>query len=270
MRGLTAVTRSNSFIPVFAASGTAEIGIHPLLDAILNLMPHPPTFPLVTAQGKDGAIALTATDSGPLAAYVWKTTADPFVGKLTYFRVYSGTITSDSRVWNQNKSFDERFGSIAFLRGKDTIPAKFVHSGDLGIVPKLAETSTGNTLCDRTHPLTLPEPEYPGALYQVAINPKTHGRFDQNFSDPHALVRGGSTLSWHMEPSTNQTILQGMGDQHIDVALRRAESKFQVNLIAAEPRIPYREAITKKGPGHVPPQETDRRRGSVWRSPSAG
>lgn len=247
MRGLAAVTRNNSFIPVFAASGTAEIGIHPLLDAILNLLPSPANIAPVTAQSKNGPVTLTASDSGPLAAYVWKTTADPFVGKLTYFRVYSGMITSDSRVWNQNKSFDERFGSIAFLRGKDTIPAKLVHSGDLGIVPKLAETSTGNTLCDRTHPLTLPEPEYPGALYQVAINPKTMADSTKISPTLTRLCEEDRTLSWHMEPSTNQTILQGMGDQHIDVALRRAESKFQVNLIAAEPRIPYREAITRKG-----------------------
>ncbi len=247
VRGLAAVVRNKSFIPVFVAAGGAEIGIIPLLDAIINLMPSPADIPTPIAKNKDGEVEVKANDAGPLAAYVWKTTADPFVGKLTYFRVYSGVVTSDSRVWNQNKSIEERFGTVAFLKGKETIPTKVVHSGDLGIVPKLAETSTGNTLCDRNHPLTLPEPEYPGALYRVAIAPKTQADSTKISPTLTRLCEEDHTLSWHMEHATNQTILQGMGDQHIDVALRRAETKFQVNLIPSEPRIPYRESITKKG-----------------------
>jgi len=116
----------------------------------------------------------------------------------------------------------------------------------LGIVPKLAETSTGNTLCDKNFPVILPEPSYPGALYRVAINPKTQADSTKISPALTRLCEEDKTLAWHMEPATNQTILQGMGDQHIDVALRRAEHKFQVNLISAAPRIPYREAITKK------------------------
>lgn len=246
VRGLAAVVRNKSFIPVFVAAGSAMTGIVPLMDAILNLMPSPKDIPTPVAQGKDGPIELPASDSGPLAAYVWKTTADPFVGKLTYFRVYSGTINSDTRVWNQNKSVEERLGTVAVIRGKETFPTKVIHSGDLGIVPKLAETSTGNTLCDRGTPLTLPEPEYPGALYRVAINPKTQADSTKISPTLTRLCEEDHTLSWYNEPATAQTILQGMGDQHIDVALRRAETKFQVNLIATEPRIPYREAITRK------------------------
>jgi elongation factor G len=247
LRGLTAVVRSVNFIPVFVSSGPAEIGILPLLDAIINLMPSPANVSPAVAQGKDGEVKLAASDTGPLAAYVWKTTADPFVGKLTYFRVYSGTVNSDSRVWNQTKSFEERFGTLSFLRGKETIPTKIVHSGDLAIVPKLAETSTGNTLCDKSAALILPEPDYPGALYRVAINPKTQADSTKISPTLTRLCEEDKTLSWRNEAATSQTILQGMGDQHIDVALRRAETKFQVNLVATEPRIPYREAITKKG-----------------------
>ncbi len=169
------------------------------------------------------------------------------MGKLTYFRVYSGVVNSDTRVWNQTKSVEERFGTVAVMRGKETFPMKVIHAGDLGVVPKLAETSTGNTLCDKAHPLVLPEPEYPGALYQVAISPKTQADSTKISPTLTRLCEEDKTLSWHMEAATGQTILQGMGEQHIDVALRRAETKFQVNLIASEPRIPYREAITKKG-----------------------
>ncbi len=247
LRGLKAVVRNGSFVPVFVSAGSAEIGIAPLLDAIVSLMPSPAEVAPAVAQAKDGEVQVTTSDAGHLAAYVWKTTADPFVGKLTYFRVYSGTLSSDSRVWNQSKGVEERFGTMAFLRGKETTPTKIVHAGDLGIVPKLAETSTGNTLCDKTTPLVLPQSTYPGALFRVAISPKTQADSTKISPTLTRLCEEDKTLSWYMEAATNQTILQGMGDQHIDVALRRAETKFQVNLISGDPRIPYREAITKKG-----------------------
>ena len=246
-RGLHAVVRSCSFVPVFVASGSAATGILPLLDGIVDMLPSPKEVGPAIATGKNGEEKLTASDSGPLAAYVWKTTADPFVGKLTFFRVYSGTITSDSRIWNQNKGIEERLGQVSVMRGKEAIPVKAVHSGDIGIVPKLAETTTGNTLCDRNHPLTLPTPEYPGALFQVAVNPKTQQDSAKISSTLTRLVEEDPTLSWHMEPATNQTILQGMGDQHIDVVIRRSETKFQTAMTIEEPRVPYKEAITKKG-----------------------
>lgn len=246
-RGLTAVVRSNSFIPVFVAAASSEIGVLPLLDGIIKLLPSPNQIPAVVAKGKDGGETLTATDAGPLAFYVWKTTADPFVGKQTFFRVYSGIVNSDARYWNQSKGVEERFGTISVIRGKETFPMKTIHAGDLGVVPKLAETSTGNTFSDKTHPLTLPEPEYPGALFQVAISPKTQADSTKISPTLTRLCEEDKTLSWRMEPATSQTILQGMGDQHIDVALRRAETKFQVNLLAQEPKVPYTEAITRKG-----------------------
>ena len=247
LRGFKAVVQLKSYIPVFAAAGPLEVGIIPLLDGILNLMPNPAEVGPAIGHGKDGDVKLFPVDNGPQAGYVWKTTADPFVGKLTYFRVYSGTFASDTRVWNQAKGIEERFGTMAFIRGKETIHAKMAHAGDLAIVPKLAETSTGNTLCDKAHPVTLPQPSYPGALYRVAISPKTLADSTKISPTLTRLCEEDRTLSWHMEAETNQTVLQGLGDQHIDVALRRAETKFQVNLISGTPRIPYREAITKKG-----------------------
>jgi elongation factor G len=247
LRGLSAVTRSCSFVPVFVTSGHLESGVFPLLDAFISLMPSPAMVGPAMATGRNGDEKLEPSDAGPLAAYVWKTTADPFVGKLTFFRVYSGSINSDSRVWNQAKSIEERLGQVSIMRGKETLTVRTVHTGDLGIVPKLAETTTGNTLSDRNHPLALPQPEYPGALFQVAIQPKT--QIDSAKISPTLtrLTEEDPTLSWHMEPATNQTILQGMGDQHIDVVIRRAEAKFQTAMLTEEPRVPYKEAITKKG-----------------------
>lgn len=247
VRGLRAVVRNCSFVPVLVASGQNEVGIFPLLDAIINLMPSPADAAPALAKGRGGEEQLSPTDTGPLAAYVWKTTADPFVGKLTFFRVYSGSVHSDSRVWNQDKSIEERLGQVSVARGKETIPAKVIHTGDLGVVAKLSETTTGNTLSDRNHPITLPTPEYPGALFQVAVNPKTQADSAKISSTLTRLTEEDPTLSWHMEQATNQTIVQGMGDQHIDVAIRRAESKFLTHMTTEEPRVPYKEAITRKG-----------------------
>jgi elongation factor G len=246
-RGLKSVVKSCSFVPVFVASGQNEIGIFPLLDAVISLFPSPADVGPAIVAGKSGEEKLPPSDSGPLAAYVWKTTADPFVGKLTFYRVYSGTINSDTRVWNANKNIEERLGQLSVIRGKETLSVRVVHSGDIGIVPKLAETTTGNTLCDRNHPVTLPVPEYPGALFQVAITPKTQADSAKISPTLTRLAEEDPTLSWHMEPATNQTILQGMGDQHIDVVIRRAETKFQTSMTTEEPRVPYKEAITKKG-----------------------
>jgi elongation factor G len=246
-QGLHDIVLSGSYIPVFVTSGAAEIGIAPLLDAIAGLLPAPTQIPAVVAQGKGGDEELRASDSGPLAAYVWKTTADPFVGKQTYFRIYSGCLNSDSRVWNQTKSVEERLGTLQIPRGKETFPVKIIHSGDIGMVSKLGETSTGNTLCDKGHPLTLPVPEYPHALYRVAIMPKTQADSTKISPTLTRLAEEDLTLTWRQEPATAQTVLQGMGDQHIDVAIRRAETKFQVGLTTVEPKVPFQETITRKG-----------------------
>ena len=247
LRGLQKALASQSFVPVFFTAATAELGLILLLDGMINLIPAPNQIAPVIAAGKDGDEELTAKDDGPLAAYVWKTTADPFVGKITYFRIYSGTMNSDSRVWNQNKGVEERLGTLHIMRGKDQYGIKVVHAGDIAMVSKLGNTSTGDTLCDRGHPLTLPVPEYPTALYRVAVFPKSQADSAKISPTLTRLCEEDMTLSWLQEPSTNQTILQGMGGQHIDVAIRKAESKFQTGLYIEEPRVPYRETITKEG-----------------------
>lgn len=246
-RGLTKVVRSGAYVPVFVTAGSAEIGMARLLDAMVELLPSPADTPPVVAQGKTGEEEVTALDSGPLVAYVWKTTADPFVGKITYFRVYSGVISSDSRVWNPNKGVEERLGTLHLLRGKEQISIKTVHAGDIATVSKLGSTSTGDTLCDKGHPVNLPMPEYPHPLFQVAVFPKTQGDSAKISPTLARLTEEDMTLRWHQEPSTNQTILEGMGDQHIDVAIRKAENKFQTMLVTEMPKVPFRETITNKG-----------------------
>ena len=245
MNGLAAVVASGNFVPVFVAAAHAEIGIGPLLDALKNLLPAPDARPKVIAKGKAGEEELKADDSGPLALYVWKTTADPFVGKQTYFRIFSGSMGGENRIWNQSKEMEERLGGIFIPRGKEAFSILTMHAGDIGVVPKLSDTATGNTLCDKAHPLELPIPDYPNSLYQVSIEPKTQADSTKISPTLTRLCEEDMTLSWHQEHATRQTILQGMGDQHIDVAIRRAESKMQVSLITSLPRVPYRETITK-------------------------
>ncbi len=235
------------FIPVFLTAASAGVGILPLLDSVIELAPSPAEAPPVAVHGAKGEESLPPTDAGPLAAYVWKTTADPFVGKLTYMRVYSGSLAADSRVWNANKETEERIGTLHVMRGKEQIGVKALHCGDIGTVTKLADTATGDMLCDKGHPVSMPPPEYPNPLFSVAVNPKTQADAAKLGPTLARLAEEDPTLTYHAEQVTNQTILQGMGDQHIDVAIRKAETKFQVNLLTEIPRVPYKETITRQG-----------------------
>ncbi len=245
-KGFRQAVVSGQFIPVFVTAATANVGIAPLLEAIVTLFPSPVEAPNAVAETPKGEEELETSSAAPLSVYVWKTTADPYVGKQTYFRVYSGTLSSDTRVWNQAKSCEERLGTLNVIRGKDQLPIKVLHAGDIGAVPKLGETGTGDTLCEKSHQVKLPVPNYPNALYSVAVMPKTQADSTKMGSALTRLSDEDPTLSWHQESSTNQTIFEGMGDQHIDVAIRKAEAKFQVGLATEIPRVPFKETITKE------------------------
>jgi elongation factor G len=246
LRGLIGVVKSGAFVPVLCSAAGHEIGLGSLLDAIIYLLPSPAEAKSQEAQLKQSIEDVKSSDGNPLAAYVWKTTADPFVGRMSYFRIYSGSISADSRVWNQSKEAEERMSGLHIQRGKEQLPVKIIHAGDIGSVSKLSVSATSDTFSEKSHPLLLAIPEYPNALYRVAIGPKTQADATKISSSLTRLCEEDMTLSWFNEKSTGQTILQGMGDQHIDVAIRRAETKFQVGLVTFEPKVPYREGITKK------------------------
>ncbi len=246
LRGLKQIVRSGSFIPVFVAAAGHEKGVAPLIDAIVELMPSPAEHPDVLVHGKAGDEKLHESDAGPAVAFVWKTTADPFVGKMTYFKVISGTLVADAHLWNSIKNADERMGGLHLQRGKEQIAIKSVHAGDIAVVSKLSVTITGDTLCDKNHTVVIDKPNYPAPLYQVAIHPKTQGDAAKISPTLTRLCEEDLTLTWHNEAATGQTILAGMGDQHIDAAIRRAQTKFQVGLVIDEPKVPYREGITRK------------------------
>jgi len=246
LQGLHKAIQESNIMPVLVAAGGRMIGIAPLMDALLSLAPAPTERPAVTAKSPKGEVELKFDDSGPLAAYVWKTTADPFVGRQTYFRVYSGTMNSDTRVWNANKGEEERLAGVQVPYGKEMQAVPVIHSGDIGAVAKLSVTTTGDTLTTKEQNLTLPAPSYPHPLYRVAITPKTQSDAAKMSQTLTRLAEEDMTFSWEMEAATHQTLIFGMGDQLIDVAVKRAEQKFQLNLDLHEPKVPYEEHITKE------------------------
>ena len=245
--GLRKAIQNSNIIPVLVAAGGRNIGIQPLLDVLVALAPSPVELPAVKAKTPKGEIELSYQDAGPMAAYVWKTTADPFVGRQTYFKVYSGVVTSDTRVWNASKGEEERLAGVQVPFGKEMLPVSVIHSGDIGAVAKLSVTTTGDTLTTKDQNITLPVPSYPNALYRVAINPKTQSDAAKMSQTLTRMTEEDMTLTWEMNPATHQTLLFGMGDQHLDVALKRMEQKFQLNLVTLEPKVPYEEHITREG-----------------------
>jgi elongation factor G len=250
VRGFRKAVVAGAFVPVFAAAGMSNLGVLPLLDGVVRYFPSPTEAQPLTAHGKAGDEQLKASDSGPLCVYVWKTTADPFVGKVNYVRVFSGVLAADSRIWNHTKGAEERIGSVSVPRGKEQISGKLLHAGDIGTLSKLNATSTGDVLGDKTYPLTIDPVKLPVALYAVAVMPKTQADSAKMGSALSRVCEEDPTLHWRHEAATQQTILEGMGDQHIDVGVRRAETKFGVSVTVDVPKVPYRESITRKADAH--------------------
>ena len=246
-QGLRVAIRRNTLVPVLCAAGTANIGVTALLDVLIAFVPSPAEgTPEVAKNAATQAEEKIAPDgSSTLGALVFKTTADPFVGKLTYFRVFGGSLASDSRVFNSNKNAEERIGQLYVMRGKEQIALASIKAGDIGVVAKLSVTATGDTLCDKAHPITLAPTTYPHALVSIAIEPKTAADSAKMGPTLSRLVEEDPTLHWFNDSSTKQTVLEGLGDSHIDVAVRRAKAKFGVELVSVPRRIPYRETITR-------------------------
>ncbi len=244
-RGLRTAIRERSAVPVVVTAATANIGPRALLDMLVAYAPSPADRGPVVAQTPAGEEEIEPNDLAPLAALVFKTAADPFVGKLTYFRVYGGVLESDSRVYNSRAQEEERLGQIYIMRGKEQMPIPRLHTGDIGAVAKLTHTLTGDTLCDKGHPVSLPGPVFPAPLFAVAVHPTS--KADQAKLGPTLtrICEEDPTLHWRQEPSTRQMILEGMGEAHVEIAVRRMENRFGVGVQTTIPKVPYRETITK-------------------------
>ena len=246
-RGLKTRIADCSVVPVLCGSATANIGVQTLLQATIEYLPSPAEGQKIvgTNPATSEEETLEPNELSPLAVLAFKTLADPYVGKLTYFRVYSGLMESDSRVFNARSGEMERIGQLYILRGKDQMPTDRVRSGDIGAVAKLGNTSTGDTLCDKGHPIVLGPPVFPKPVFSVAVHPKTKSDLDKMSTTLARLVEEDPTLHVAREPSTNETILSGMGESHVDIAARRLHQKFGVNITTSVPKVPYQETITK-------------------------
>jgi len=247
LAGLRQSVREGGMVPVFCGSARRNIGILPLMQAMVDYPPSPAESGAVTATnpvtGEEES--LTADSAGPLAALVFKTLGDPYVGKVNFFRVYSGTMASDSRVFNVTKGEVERVGQLYLMRGREQEPMAQVVAGDIGTVTRLAETATGDTLADKGRPLVLATTTYPYPLYEVAIAPKTQADSAKLGTSLSRLCEEDPTLRWRQDSSTRQTILAGMGESHVSIAVRRLEEKFSVGVNTSVPKVPYRETVTR-------------------------
>jgi elongation factor G len=245
LRGAKSGLKAGGFVPIVYAAGTANIGARALVDFLVAVAPSP----VERKRGYTGVrggqeVALTADDAGPLVLYVFKSTADPFVGSLTYFRVVSGTLKSDSRYFNHSKGEEERFGPLLVMRGREQMNVEMMHAGDIGAVAKLTKTVTGETLGDKGTPIVVPAPEFPKPVYPVAVFPATQADSAKMGPTLTRLCDEDPTLQWRQDPATKEAVLEGMGDIHVDVAVRRA-AQLGVGLLTQIPKVPYRETVTK-------------------------
>ncbi len=236
-RGLHAGVVSGSICPVLSASATHQLGVKEILDAMVKLAPSP----LERSAGEG-----SAEESGPAVALVFKTTADPYVGKVSYLRVLRGSIASDSHVWNATKGEDERLGQIFLPRGKGQENVASLSAGDIGAVAKLQHTATGDAFGPKGGAVDLPPIEFPAPVYSVSISPKTKADMDKMGTSIARLVEEDPSLRVTRDQGTGETVLSGLGDAHIDVAVKRLKRKFGVEVVLSTPRVPYRETIKVK------------------------
>ncbi|MCS7234598.1 MAG: elongation factor G [Armatimonadota bacterium] len=242
-RGLRAGVRSGRVVPVLCAVALQAVGARELLDALVELAPSPADRPPETSLEGE---TLPPDPTGPLAALVFKTMADPYVGRLSYFRVYSGTLRSDSQVYNVTKERAERVGQLYLLRGKQQIPVPEIPAGDLGAVAKLSETQTNDTLCAKDRPLRLRPVEFPKPAIAMTVEPKSKQDEDRLGQALARLVEEDPTLHVEHDPESKKTILSGLGESHLEIVADRLRRKFHVDVQLGQPHVPYRETIRKK------------------------
>ncbi len=244
-RGLIAGILAGDIVPVLAASAAKSIGVAHLLDHVTNYFPSPKDVKVQAKKGKGATeVPVVADPAGPLAAQVFKTTADPYVGKLTYLRVFSGTLKADSHVWNANHGSDERIGQLFFVRGKTQEPTPQLVAGDIGAVAKLAETVTSDTLTAREEALTLAPIYFPKPVYSAAVYPKSKADTEKMSSALARIVEEDPVLNVRRDPDTGETILSGLGESHVETACEKMKRKFGAEVIVQTPRVAYRETLT--------------------------
>lgn len=244
IRGLKAGVADGSIIPVFALSGLAETACDLLLDFLAEVCPAPKSEYAADADGEP--IELTPDPNGPLAAVCFKTVADPFIGKLSYFKVISGKITAATPAYNARTGKEERMGKLVSVFGAKQTDISELSAGDIGAVTKLGGFATGDTLCSSAQVVTLDGVHIPSATYAMAVEVAKKGEEEKVASGLSRLCEEDPSLHFGVNNETHQQILSGLGEQHLDVAMARLKSKFGVEATLVQPRVAYRETITMK------------------------
>jgi len=250
-RGLRSATLSRQMCPLVCTSAQSNVGVQNLLDAVCTYLPSAADRPLAAIDRKSGEpVTCDARDDAPYAAFVWKTIADPFAGRITLFRVAAGTITADSSVYNITKDAAERLGSLAIMQGKTQHSVPHVKAGDLGAVPKLKETQTGDTLTDKSSNVVFAPIAFAEPVLSYAIEPKSRGDEEKISSSLQRLQEEDPTLRYTRDAQTKQLLLAGQGQVHIEVTVAKLKRRFSVEVNLKLPRIPYRETITVSTEAH--------------------
>ena len=246
-KGLREGVCARSFVPAVPVSAYPMHGVDFVLDTIVDLMPSPADCGPVVGHkpGSEEKVEFPPDASGHLAAIVFKTSSESHAGDLSMIRVFSGTLAPGKEVWNSSAQRAEKIGQLFTIVGKERKDAATIPAGDIGAAVKLRETHTGQTLCDKSHPIVLAPVPFPGATNEVAIAPKHKGEEEKMGSGLHKLREEDPTIHVRVEGDLHQTVLSGLGDLHIDVLLEKLTRRFGVHVETAKPRIPYRETIRR-------------------------
>ncbi len=238
--GLKKAIAAGEIVAILAASALSNTGIDPMLDFIVNFLPSPEGREVALADGG----SLKSAESGALAALVFKTTADPYVGKLTFFRVFRGALHSNTHVWNANHKADERIGQLYVMRGKNQEPVASLGAGDLGAVAKCVVTGTNDTLTAPESPVQIAPIVFPVPTYAAAAHPKSKADVDKLGNAITKLLEEDPTIQSHRDPDTSETIITGLGDTQLDVVAEKMARKYGVAVDLKAPRVAYKETIT--------------------------
>ncbi len=242
--GLRKGTLSGAITPVFCGSVATGIGLNRLLGALERYTPDPAQRTVEARQG-DETIELTNDSGGPTAAQVFKTIIDRYVGRMNYIRNFSGTIKRDDRLLDPRTGETERIANLFHVVGKELEPIDELVAGDIGVVTKLEGVVTGDTLCNSDNAIVIPVPAYPQPLYGIAVSPATKADSAKMGQSLSALTEEDPTLSVEYIPATKQNVLQGMGESHVDVAMRRLDQKYGVKVDTSIPKVPYQETVSR-------------------------
>lgn len=248
--GLQKAVAAATIFPAVCTSALKHIGVEATLNAMLSWLPSAADRPFAALDETGAAVSRTVSDQAPLAAFVWKTVADQFAGRITLFRVYQGVLTADSTVRNRTREVDERFGALQVMQGKTPAPVPEVRAGDLGAVAKLKETRTSDTLADPKAGLTFAPIAWPEPVLSYAIEPKSRGDEDKISTAMHRLEEEDGSIHYARDANTGELLLSGQGQLHIEVTVAKLKRRFGVEVHLKPPRIPYRETITANVEAH--------------------